>query len=192
MSKEYLRKLIKDARDNINQTEREKHNNIIFDLLTNSDFFKNCQSLYIFMSFGSEVDTIRIINEALNQGKKLYLPRILNKNMEFYKIDSLDRLKKNKFGFLEPDASYEIDNKIYNNCNRLMIVPGIAFDIYGNRIGYGGGYYDKFLSRHGNNFIKLGIAYDVQLINHIYKEQHDISLDYIVTNKGFIERKVKQ
>ena len=98
--------------------------------------------------------------------------------MEAVEITSLEGLKENKYGILEPDDSKEEFCK--NNLD-LIILPGVAFDLVGKRIGYGGGYYDRYLENIDKKIIKVALIYDFQLLENVPAEEHDIKADYIIT-----------
>jgi 5-formyltetrahydrofolate cyclo-ligase len=106
--------------------------------------------------------------------------------MEFYRMDHLEDLEPSRFGVPEPDP---VASRRYHKLDKsekidapLMLLPGLAFDPYGNRIGYGAGYYDKFLSKYPRDyFYKLGICYDFQVVERIDAEEYDICADAILT-----------
>ena len=100
------------------------------------------------------------------------------------KINSLDNMGVDKWGILEPKTVEE--DKIGEEFD-LIIMPGVAFDKFGNRIGYGGGYYDKYISRKNIKCPKIALAYDLQIIDKIQCEEHDIKADGIISNKEFIK-----
>ncbi len=100
------------------------------------------------------------------------------------RINSLDNMSVDKWGILEPKAVDK--NKIEKNFD-LILMPGVAFDRKGNRIGYGGGYYDKYLSQIKETSNKIVLAYDFQIVNNIENEPHDVKTNYIITNNDFIK-----
>ena len=104
--------------------------------------------------------------------------------MEAVKIVDLTNLKEDKYGILEPTKDIEAMNK---NELDLVIMPGLAFDTNGGRLGYGGGYYDKYLQKIAGNLSKVALAYDFQIVQEVPKEEHDIKVDYIITEKREIE-----
>ena len=117
-------------------------------------------------------------------GKKVYAPKVLSKtDMEFYCLSDVDDLVSGYMGIMEPSDSCEKAN----TRNGLFIMPGLAFDYDFHRIGYGGGFYDRYLSED-NTFIKAALAFDFQLLESIPYEEHDLKPDYIVTQTQFIRR----
>lgn len=137
----------------------------------------------MYVSFGSEVDTKGLIEYSLNIGKRVAVPYCNGKNMLFYEIKSLSELSAGKFGIPTVDISGK--SPLVSFDKALCIVPGICFDCYGNRIGYGGGYYDRFLSE--NSVISLGVCYKKCLCSEIESEEFDIKTDYVLTEIGFVK-----
>lgn len=183
-------------RNNMSDEEKLTEDKKIQEKLYNSLFYQKCNNLFSFVSFKSEIDTHDIIKQSLASGKKVYIPRVEKHGMEFYHIYNLDGLIPSKFGVPEPtqdpDNLFSQDTVSDNMAayNNIMIVPGLAFDYQGNRIGYGAGYYDKYLHVHKNvNFYKVALAYDFQLIDKINAEAHDIGVDMIITPSRIINTK---
>ena len=170
--KKEIRKEILFLRDNLE--DRYNKSVIIKDKIMNLDVYKNSKVIALYYSMKSEVDTKELIKESLSLGKKVVLPRIINKNkMIFIEINDDTEYSKSPFGVMEP-VGKEIDDI------DLIICPGVAFDKSNNRLGYGRGYYDKYLSKH--NIYKIGICYHEQLIDKIEVEEHDIKMDLVITD----------
>lgn len=185
-SKKAIRKTILNQRDNIETDIKEKWDNEIFLKVINSEAYKNANVIFVFVSFKSEVDTHKIITYALKDSKTICVPKInvSEKEMEIFKIESLGELKEGYYGILEPQEncpsvnSDEID---------LILMPGAAFDKQGGRIGYGGGFYDRFLKRMNKKVDKIALAYDFQIIDKVPMEEFDIKINGIVTNNQYIK-----
>ena len=186
MDKNYIRKEILKTRDDIEVVLKKEYDSIIFKRLINSDTYKNANKIFTYISFGSEVDTKEFIKYALSDNKEIYVPKTDKgkREMVAMKINSLDNMGVDKWGILEPKTVEE--DKIGEEFD-LIIMPGVAFDKFGNRIGYGGGYYDKYLSQIKETSNKIVLAYDFQIVNNIENEPHDIKTNYIITNNGFIK-----
>ena len=137
-----------------------------------------------FASFNSEVNTHDMIKKTFGK-KNIVIPKIIQHEIEPSVIIDFDNLvPSGKFGILEPIEAMKI---AYKNID-LVLVPGIAFDKEGHRIGYGFGYYDKFLKKVPKA-IKIGLCFDFQIVNKIPREEHDAPVDLIVTEERFVECK---
>ena len=183
MEKKIVRKEISIIRNSLGKKEKEKLDNQIINNLMNTEDFKKAKSIFIYVSFGSEIDTKKIINYSLEKNKKVYVPKTdkIKKTMEAIEINNLNDLITDKWGILEPkEANY----KNIGNQFDLIIVPGLAFDLEGNRIGYGGGYYDKYISNLKYNCIKIALTYQFQVIKGIKSEKYDIKIQKIITENG--------
>lgn len=170
--KKELRKEILYLRDNLE--DRYNKSVIIKNKILSLDIYKNSNVVALYSSMKSEVDTKELISESLELGKRVLLPRIINKNkMIFIEINKDTNYEKNNFGMLEPIG---IEEKNID----LMIIPGIAFDKDNNRLGYGRGYYDKYLK--DKNIYKIGICFKEQIVDNIDIEEHDIKMNLIITD----------
>lgn len=175
--KKELRIKYKEIRNNV--LDKDKKSIIISNKILNSIFYKESNKIALYSSFSSEVDTNYLIKECLKDKKNIYLPRVIDKeNMKFYKINSIDELTFiSKFGIKEPDMDLE------ENDFDLVVIPGICFDTYKNRIGYGKGYYDKFFQN--KNVLKVAICFDEQIYNDVIPtNDNDIKMDLIITDKN--------
>ena len=158
---------------------RRKANAIIFDKMTQHERYRLARTIHIYVSFQNEVDTHRIIQHALDSGKHVIVPKVIKKpiSLTHYFLDNIDNLSRNRFGVLEPIAAQS--EPCLNPTPDLIVVPGLAFDHSGNRIGFGKGYYDRFLAE--TKGYKIALAYDFQILPHIPSEEFDIQMDEIVT-----------
>lgn len=187
MTKNEIRTLMKEKRNNLSHGLRREYNKSIHDKLFALDYFKKCGILFTYVSFGSEVDTIAVIEKAFIMGKKVFVPKVEGKNMNFYEIRNLNGLLKSKFGILEPEGTNPFMREKTEKGLKLMILPGLAFDRTGNRIGYGAGYYDRYLRNYPEDeWVKIAIAYDFQIMENLPATEYDIKADYILTNGEII------
>lgn len=177
MTKKEKRDLFLKIRGSISGSEKINFDNIIFTRFINSSFFNCFDTFLVYISFGSEVSTIGIINFLLNKNKKVAVPYCSGNEMSFYYINSLDDLIEGRFRI--PSVNVNKAKKVENFYNTLCIVPGVSFDNNGNRLGYGGGYYDRFLS--GNKLVTLGLCYERCISDSIPSESFDIKMDYVLT-----------
>ena len=128
-----------------------------------------------------EVATVDMVGVSLEQGKKVCLPKIISDSLEFFNVNSIEELKEGAFGILEP-----VGDKIKPEQIDIAILPGIAFDARGNRIGFGRGYYDRFLKRVRNASI-VALAFDFQIVDKIPSTKSDVRVHKIVTESGIID-----
>ncbi len=177
MDKKEFRYLYRKIRNSVSKAEQKCFSENIFSLLINSDVFKSAETILVYVSVGSEVDTSNIIEYSLNNNKKVAVPVCNDKEMFFYEITSSADLCIGKFGI--PSVDITQSRKIENFKNSLCIVPALCFDVNGFRVGYGGGYYDRFLSVC--NVITLGLCYERCLCSKIPADEFDIPVDYILT-----------
>ena len=138
-----------------------------------------CKIFFVYNSFGSEVQTKKIIEHLLVNNKKVYLPRVEGQIMQSVPIDENTKYLKNKFGITEPVGNNDEINDF------VAIMPCLAVDKFGNRIGYGKGYYDKFLQN--KKALKIILCYDFQLVNDLAPDEFDIPADMIITDKRILE-----
>lgn len=149
--------------------------------------FKSAKNIMVYVSFNSEVDTKAIIKELLlKKDKKVIVPYVEknNKMLQLSELKSFDELEPKTFGILEPKK--EFIRKFNPKKLDLIIIPGIAFDLNGHRIGYGYGYYDRFLKKINKNAKKIGLAYDFQIVEKIPEQTHDIPMSIVITEKRVI------
>ena len=154
--------------------------------------YRNSSLVFIYVSIKKEVDTRKIIDKMLSEGKLVFVPRAEGKHMNFYQLKDMKDLVTSKFGILEPDNScqYPYIKKDYEAIAgvRLMLIPGLAFDSYGNRIGYGAGYYDRYLTTYSeDSFVKIGLCFGFQVFDEIVYDTYDVKLDRIITPSRVIE-----
>lgn len=164
--------------------ERQEISKDLAHRLFETDLWKEAKTIGIYLSFGNEWDTRLIIEEAWQAGKKTVIPKTIPdvKGMEFYQIDNYSEVKKGHFGIQEPI----IEQTTYTDKDEidLLVVPGLVFSEDGYRIGFGGGYYDRFLT----DFIHptISLVWSGQLIDYVPTNQYDLPVQYILTEKGII------
>lgn len=189
MNKNVLRKEMKEKRKSIALDQRLKLSKQVFSKLEDSQDFKNSKNIFAFVSFGTEIFTHDFIKNSISAGKNIYIPFINEEKNIMYasKLNSFDDLELGFYNILaQPEDKVDVvDPKLLD----LVIVPGLIFGENFYRIGYGGGYYDKFLSQDGVSAKKIGICFDFQLIDSIDYEPHDVILDEIITDVRTLERK---
>lgn len=186
MNKKVLRKNILEERDRLDLSQKENWDDLIKQTLMESRVFKDCKNIFIYIGFGSEIDTSKYILQFLSLKKNVLVPRtdIKTKSMEAVQIYNLEDLVEDKYGILEPKNDKIATRK--DNID-LIILPGVAFDASGNRVGYGGGYYDRFLSKLDKSVPKVAIGFDLQVVEEVPTEDFDIPVDMIVTEERTIK-----
>src|SRR5690625_2726663 len=167
-------------------TEKERHDieASLHENLINSSLWKEADVIGITISNGFEWDTIDIIKTAWKQRKQIYVPKCFpeNREMTFYKIENFNQTEVVYYNLLEPKP-HETES-IDKNLIDLIVVPGVVFDNLGYRIGFGGGYYDRFLSDFKNKTVSL--LHSTQLIDRVPKDSHDIAVSHLITEEGYI------
>ena len=176
MNKNELRKKYLELRKNI--IDRKQKEEEIFNKLINSFEYNSSRVIALYYSLKSETDTIKLIEYSLKNKKIVLLPRVNGEDMDFYEINSLDHLVKSRFGVMEPLETVSFDKKEID----LIVVPGVCFDKMLNRIGFGKGYYDKYLSDYHKE--SIGICFEEQITSEIKSEKTDIKLKKIITDKN--------
>lgn len=174
--KSLLRKQILEKRASLPLETRKNADIAMAERIIGHQWFYRAEVILGFMNYDSEISTEEILKEALLRKKKLFLPKIEGDNMSFYKMDSLAELQKGYKGILEPAGDTEqFDYERYKNSRLLILIPGVAFDIYGNRMGYGKGFYDRFLEqKEVLQTFSIGIGYKCQQVNQLPVDEHDI------------------
>lgn len=185
MEKKEIRKKILEYRETIDIDQRKIWDEEIFSKLINSDLYKRSNTIFAFVSFKSEVDTHKIIKHAISNGKTICVPKINSKQegIKIYKIEDFDQLKEGYFGILEPIKSCE---EVDSNALDLILMPGVAFDRHGGRVGYGAGFYDRFLSNMNKQVPKVALAYDFQVMDTVPMDQYDVRIDGVITEREMI------
>lgn len=165
--------------------DKADKDNSICRAFLDSKIYKAADEILCYCSFGSEIDTAKIISAALRDGKKLFLPKCTDKNgsMLFYRVINTDNLVKGTYGISEPDT--EICEPAYNFENALCVVPGLSFDRNGHRLGYGKGYYDRFLEKF--TIKSAGLCYNNLISDSLPAEKYDLPVDYIFTETEVIK-----
>jgi 5-formyltetrahydrofolate cyclo-ligase len=182
--KNELKEKTNSMRDSLSKDEVLEKSGRIMDRLFAMNEYKNAKTVMFYVSFKNEVYTHDMIRESLEE-KSLTVPKLMNKEIEPSLIIDFDSLvESGNFGILEPTDLVKVAHKNIN----LVVVPGIVFDKKGHRIGYGFGFYDKFL-RKVPKAVKVGLCFNFQLIDKIPNEPHDVPVDFIVTDKEVVECK---
>ena len=188
LEKKDLRKLILQKRRKLSQTIVHRQSDLVFEQLISLPVYKKAKCIMFYAALPDEVQTDKMIRYALNDGKQICIPYIHDKNglMDAVFVFDVDQLSKGDFGILTINSlKVEFANPLDID---LMIIPGVAFDTAGHRLGMGAAFYDRFITRAKQTFC-LGIAFDCQIVNKVPIEEHDCSMDAILTASGLINSK---
>ena len=184
--KDAIRKQVLGVRNKLSEEEVSCLSERIFLKLKENSFFNDSINVMVYLDFKHEVKTDTIINYCLQNNKKVYVPICIPETHELCisRITSLDQLQTGHFGIREPFPEHIrlSDSRLLD----LVLVPGVAFDASGNRIGFGAGYYDRFLKRLRPDAVKAALAYSFQVVEHVPSDEYDIPADYIVTENNTI------
>ena len=142
--------------------------------------FKNAQKIGVYYPIGSEILTQNIIQELISNGQEVFLPKVIDEKMEFRKITDFSSLEKGSFDIMEPKDDCKVNNSL-----DVILVPTVGISPSGVRLGYGHGFYDKFLAEHKTTTISLIL--EKQIIKNIPKSEYDILMDWIVTEDRMFE-----
>lgn len=182
--KNVIRKRMKQLRANMTRTERFEKSMRIFEQLITVPEFKRADRIYTYVSMDNEIDTIMLIDYSLSLEKRVFVPRVSGRDMEFYEISDISELSPGYMGIYEPDINGKEPD--YSRTG-FMCMPGLAFDKSYNRIGYGGGFYDRYLSVE-NKLYKAALAYEAQLLESIPTQDGDVRPDMIVTEESIYRK----
>ncbi len=177
--KQTIRDSLLRKRDALNDDKVAGDSTAIRQRLLVSDFYRRASCISCYVSVGNEVGTHDIIDHAVAEGKRVTVPLCRKgRRLVHRQIGSIGDLSPSQFGLLEPtDPDLP---KVDPSAIDLILVPGLAFDRSGNRIGFGAGYYDGFLSQ--TTGLKIALAYDFQILDTVPAEPHDVPLDAIITD----------
>ncbi len=180
-----IRELMKKKRAGMSGLEVIAYSRIIENRLLDEAFFKEADCILAYVDCKNEVSTRAIINAAFDMGKRVAVPKVSGKEMGFYYIKSFADLKKGYQGIYEPE--FADDTNLCSEKNALCIVPGVAFDRQFNRIGYGGGFYDRFFAETPE-VLKCALCFDSQLVDRIDTDPFDKRVDIIITPSEVLKK----
>ena len=175
MNKQELRKAIRTRKRAMTEEEIERRSRSLCQKFLESDAYRACRTLYGYLPYNQEVRTVPILAQALADGKQVAVPKVYGDDMKFIVLADLTQVSRGYAGIPEPIA----DEPVAEDETALVLMPGLAFDPQGHRIGYGGGFYDKFLSREPNH-PTLALCYEFQMVEHLETEEFDIPVDTVL------------
>ncbi len=172
--KKSLRSLLLEKRDNTSFDFMKIVSEKMQKRLKKINAFRNAQKIGVYYPIGSEILTQDIIQELLSNGKDVFLPKVIGGNIEFRKITDFSSLEKGSFDIMEPKDDCMTDNNLV-----VVLFPTVGISPIGVRLGYGHGFYDRFLAEHKTTTISLIL--EKQIVKNIPKSEHDVIIDWIVT-----------
>jgi len=187
LKKESLRKQFSYKRNEMEEENVRESSEQIMKRLLDHPIFQKSHVMMVYLAFRKEVDLTRLIEVVWNQGKQVLIPRTdrTTKQMEPFLVKSWEEVETGNYGILEP---IECDKSPFPlEQIELVLVPGLAFDREGYRLGYGGGFYDRFFDRFDCIPYRIGIAYQFQMITYLPREEHDYPMNEICTEMGCLK-----
>lgn len=178
MDKSDIRLRIRARKAMLDETEKHQAAESVFDMLEKTAAFMMSENILLYHSLPDELPTIGFI-EKWHKSKNFFLPRVNGVNLEILPYDKT-RLHLGAFNIEEPDGDEIADMSDID----MVVVPAVAYDRHGNRVGRGKGYYDRLL--RDTRAIRIGVAYGFQLVDDIASEPHDVAVDYVITELGII------
>jgi len=187
LDKKSLRKKVLEKRSKLSKEDIIQYSKTIAEKLYEMDYYINAKRIMSFISFKDEIHTHDIIKKSLNRGKSIVVPITIPETREMKVSELLDfsELEIGFYDILTPKK--EFIRFVDPNTIDLILVPGVVFAEDGYRVGYGGGYYDRFLSNLDNEVMKIGLAFDLQIVDKVPTESFDIPVDIIITEKRIID-----
>ena len=175
MDKKELRRTIREQKRAMSEAEIIRRSEELGKLFAASQAYRDARTIYGYLPYNQEVRTVPMLEQALRDGKQVAVPKCYGDEMRFILMEDLSQVEKGYAGIPEPIA----DGPVAEDETALVLMPGLAFDPQGHRIGYGGGFYDKFLS-HEPGHPTLALCYEFQMLPHLDTEEHDIPVDTVL------------
>lgn len=175
MDKKELRRAIRKKKRAMTECEIVEASRHLAEQFLATPQYQNARTVYGYLPYNQEVRTVPILERALAEGKKVAVPKIYGDEMRFLYLSDLTKVEKNAMGIPEPVD----DGPVADDSTALVLMPGVAFTEGGDRMGYGGGYYDKFLANEPDH-PTVALCYDFQIVDSIPTETYDIPVDLVL------------
>ncbi len=175
MDKKELRRSIRERKRAMTEEEIVSRSQALARLFYASEAYQNAKTIYGYLPYNQEVRTVPILEHALKDGKQVAVPKVYGDEMKFLYVTDLTQVEKGYAGIPEPIA----DEPVAQDKTALVLMPGLAFDPQGHRIGYGGGFYDKFLAAEPAH-PTLALCYEFQMLPELETEEHDVPVDFVI------------
>lgn len=175
MDKQALRSHIREQKRAMTEEQIVAASERLGQLFSQSELYKQAKTIYGYLPYNQEVRTVPMLQQAMRDGKKVAVPKVYGEEMKFIYMEDLSKVAKGFAGIPEPIA----DVPVADDGTALVLMPGLAFDQEGHRIGYGGGFYDKFLAAEPDH-PTLALCYAFQIQPHLDTEEFDIPVDCVL------------
>ena len=175
VNKKELRRCIREKKRAMTAEEIEAKSARLGELFAQSELYRQAKTIYGYMPYNQEVRTVPMLERAIRDGKRVAVPKCYGDEMRFLYLDDLNAVEPGYAGIPEPVA----DEPVADDETALVLMPGMAFDPQGHRIGNGGGFYDKFLAKEPDH-PTLALCYDFQMLEHLETEEFDIPVDCVL------------
>ncbi len=175
MNKQELRRTIRERKRAMTEEEIVERSNALAEKFYNSPAYQAASTIYGYLPYNQEVRTVPMLQRALDEGKRVAIPKVYGEEMRFIYLEDLTQVSKGYAGIPEPIA----DAPVAEDKQALVLMPGLAFDPQGHRIGYGGGFYDRFLAQEPHH-PTLALCYEFQMQAHLDTEEFDIPVDTVL------------
>lgn len=175
MDKKELRKKIRDLKRTMDERQICARSTRLAELFYETDAYRNAKTIYGYLPYNQEVRTVPMLERALTDGKRVAVPKVYGDEMRFIYMTDLSLVEKNDMGIPEPVAN----GPVGDDPTALVLMPGLAFTKKGDRMGYGGGYYDKFLQAEPDH-PTVALCYDFQMMESLPVQDHDIPVDLVL------------
>lgn len=174
MDKSALRQQIRQRKRAMTTEEIAEKSRLLGQMLVQTEEYRQARTLYGYLPYNQEVRTVPVLEQALRDGKRVAVPKVYGDEMRFVYITDLSRVEKGYAGIPEPID----DEPVACDETALVLMPGLAFDVQGHRIGYGGGFYDRFLANEPEH-PTIALCYDFQMLPKLETEEFDVPVDRV-------------
>lgn len=175
MDKNALRKQIREQKRAMTEEQIVSASQRLGELFFASQAYRSARTIYGYLPYNQEVRTVPMLEQAMKDGKRVAVPKVFGDEMKFIYLNDFSRVAKGYAGIPEPMD----DGPVADDPTALVLMPGLAFDAQGHRIGYGGGFYDKFLANEPNH-PTLALCYDFQMVDYLETEAFDVPVDLVI------------
>lgn len=175
MDKKTLRAAIREKKRAMTPAEIEDKSRVLGEKFSQTELYRQAKTVYGYLPYNQEVRTVPILEQAIRDGKQVAVPKVYGEEMKFHYLTDLSRVGIGYAGIPEPLG----DEPVAEDADALVLMPGLAFDKAGHRIGYGGGFYDKFLANEPGH-PTVALCYDFQVLPHLDTEEFDVPVDLVL------------